>query len=114
MITGHRHPATCFVCGRRPDGFGYAPSSRAPIAWSCTHHLPEAKVAYHLPTTTLDAFEQRALNDAGDEAGGYLDSIGKTDLATLAPDEWLIFRKLLLEGFGKSMRAQIDKNGAPF
>jgi hypothetical protein len=114
MIIGAHHPATCFVCGRRPSGFGYAPSDRKPIAWACMDHLKEARMAYHFPTTALDAFEQRALQAAGEDAGEYLDGIGKTDLATLTGEQWLIFTKLLLERFGTHMRDQIDKNGAPF
>lgn len=114
MIAGQRHPASCIVCGRRPEGYGYTPTARHAIAWACTDHLPEARMAYHMPRTKLDAFEQVALRDAGDMAGAYLDSIGETDLAKLSEEQWLIFRKTMLEEFGESMRRQIDKDGAPF
>lgn len=114
MITGHRHPATCIVCGRRPSGLGYVPSAGRSIGWACIEHLPQARTVYQMPKTKLDPFEQIALDEAGNEAGAYLDSIGQTDLAALNEEEWLIFRKTLLEGFGSSMRRQIDEHGAPF
>lgn len=114
MIIGQHHPATCIVCGRRPDGFGYTPSAKHRVGWACTGHLQQARAIYHMPKTKLDPFEQVALEEAGNEAGAYLDSIGTTDLAALNEAEWLIFRKTLLEGFGTSMRRQIDEHGAPF
>lgn len=114
MISGHRHSATCILCGRRPSGFGYAPSDSHPVGWACWVHLPQAETVYKLPHTTLDAYEQIALREAGDAAGAYLDKLGQTDLALLTPEEWLIFRKTLLEEFGTSMRKQIDVHGAPF
>lgn len=39
-------------------------------------------------STDTTAYEDAALEHAGDCAGEYLDSIGKTDLATLTQEEW--------------------------
>lgn len=114
MIIGQHHPATCFVCGRRPDGFGYAPSASRAIGWACTRHLQQARVIYHMPKTKLDPFEQVALEEAGNEAGAYLDRVGISFDPMPTEEQWLIFRKTLLEGFGTSMRRQIDEHGAPF
>lgn len=43
--------------------------------------------------------EQDALKNAGAMAGEYLDSIGKTDLATLTVEEWNTFIECAVTGF---------------
>lgn len=39
----------------------------------------------------MQSYEKEALTLAGQEAGGWLESIGKTDLAQLTEAEWLMF-----------------------
>lgn len=41
----------------------------------------------------LEEYEENALTYAGQMAGEYLESINKTDLTTLTPQEWEIFIK---------------------
>jgi hypothetical protein len=40
--------------------------------------------------------EELARDHAGTVAGEYLESVGKTDLATLTPDEWAIFLQCVI------------------
>ncbi len=43
--------------------------------------------------------ENASIEVAGQMAGEYLDSIGKTDLATLGRDEWLTFIGCVIDGY---------------
>ena len=53
--------------------------------------------------------EKAALEAGGAAAGAYLDSIGKTDLATMTADEWTAFCAALFEATCESLRRQADK-----
>lgn len=64
---------------------------------------PCAPYAGSLPMITTDT-EEEALEAGGNAGGQYLDSIGKTDLATLSPLEWSTFLSKVLEGYGEHMR----------
>lgn len=67
----------------------------------CTACAPFAGVVPMIATTDL---ESAALAAGGDQAGQYLDEIGKTDLATLTGDEWGAFLAKVLEGYSTHMR----------
>lgn len=67
-----------------------------------------------MPQKDLDAYEMNAAADAGDGAGEYLDSIGKTDLAVLSQIEWAEFLKRIIVGFEKAMRGRMLTGTAPF
>lgn len=103
-----RGPALCFICGRQSASLGYAPSANSIPGWFCEPCWPVVKKAYHMAPDLLNAFEERALNEAGNAAGQYLDAIGKTDLAALAPEEWRLFLETFLRGYGTSMRWQLE------
>ena len=62
---------------------------------------------------TIDEYEGRALEDGGNAGGEYLDSIGKTDLAQLKPEEWSTFLGCILQGYAESMREIVLKE-VPF
>lgn len=47
--------------------------------------------------------EKCAMDDAGTLGGAYLDSIGKTDLATLTKEEWNAFIEVVCGGYAGSM-----------
>lgn len=54
---------------------------------------------------------ERAAMDAGGAFGGaYLDSLGKTDLATLDPGEWAIFIEAVVTGYCDHLRALADRD----
>ena len=99
---------TCFICKRRHDNLGVAPHERAPVKWFCDAHLGNVnlKKAYHM---RLDRFEEQALEDGGNAGGEYLDSLGRTDLADLAPEEWQHFLSLVLTGYADSMREIVSR-----
>lgn len=49
--------------------------------------------------------ERQALETAGEVAGEYLDSLGRTDLALLTAAEWATLIEVTVTGFGDSLRA---------
>ena len=49
--------------------------------------------------------EKAAFVHGGEVGGEYLDSIGKTDLEALQPDEWLTFIEAVVTGYCDSLRA---------
>lgn len=99
---------TCFICKRRHDNLGVAPSERHPVKWSCKPCLSTTnlKKVYHM---RLDEFESRALEDGGNAGGEYLDSIQKTDLASLDEREWAAFLGRVLQGYADSMRDIVSR-----
>lgn len=48
--------------------------------------------------------EQAAIQQGGVYGGEYLDSLGKTDLATLTPEEWAQFCECIITGFVDAMQ----------
>lgn len=62
-----------------------------------------------MPKRQLDDFERRALEDGGNAGGEYLDELGKTDLATLDPEEWSRFLGLVMTGYADSMREIVSR-----
>jgi hypothetical protein len=55
----------------------------------------------------FDPIETDALGHAGAAGGQYLDSIGKSDLEKLTPNEWTHFLELVVDGFGCRMRERL-------
>ena len=49
--------------------------------------------------------EKAAFVHGGAMGGEYLDSIGKTDLETLKPEEWLTFIEAVVSGYCDHLRA---------
>jgi hypothetical protein len=129
-----KEPTVCAVCRRHAVALGYVPHYRqpgqkapawpsrawgnpqGPTIWLCDHngcHAASKKV-YAMPNEILDAYEIGAALEAGAEAGGYLDEIGKFDLRTLDAGEWREFLRRVLVGFEHVMRRKILNNEAPF
>jgi hypothetical protein len=54
----------------------------------------------------LRQIEKDAVRAGGEAAGGYLDSIGKTDLAQLTAAEWQAFCEALFKGATDDLRRQ--------
>lgn len=80
--------ALCGCCGRTATGFGYAPKTGQSIIWVCDDVcLQLAKDSYSMKQDQFSRLESKAAGKGGEEAGQFLDSIGKTDLATLTIDE---------------------------
>jgi hypothetical protein len=96
------------ACGRRHDNVGYAPTQRHPVKWLCLACVPNGKAIYKMKTRTLDVYEEHALLEGGDAGGAYLESIGKTDLATLTEGEWCSFLERVLMTYGATMQKSFD------
>ncbi len=60
-----------------------------------------------MPQPDFDLLETEAIDEAGALAGAYLDSINKSDLATLTPDEWREFLERVVDGFGSHLRHRL-------
>lgn len=67
-----------------------------------------------MPKMDLDAYETAARDEAGEMAGAYLDSLGKTDLASLTEEEWRTFLHQVIVGFEASLRRRFLARAAPF
>lgn len=105
----------CFCCRRRDDGLGLVvPGRPNRIIWSCADHIHLAEKARHMPRKELDLFEQQAMGEAGDAAGAYLDSIGRTDLAALDQVQWVTFCKTMITTFGTALEKRLQSTEAPF
>jgi len=97
-------------------GYGPPKRERPPVIWLCDHNgcHAAAKKVYAMPKEMLDAYEIGAALEAGAEAGGYLEEIGKTDLATLDAGEWREFLRRLFVGYELVLRRKILNNEPPF
>lgn len=106
----------CAVCRGHagPNGFVRG-RSKAPI-WACDDPLCISllKKVHTMTKATLDAYEHQAALAAGDDAGAWLDEIGKTDLSALTKEEWEEFLGLIVIRFQSHMRRMIESDEAPF
>ncbi len=112
-----REPICCAVCLRLALAIGYAPKQGAPVAWLCEDCIAKpdlGRIVYHMTAKTLSHHEAAALAEAGELAGDYLMSIGKTDLASLTTEEWLTFLKTVFEAYAQNMRSRLLDHAAPF
>lgn len=60
-----------------------------------------------------DPHETAALAAAGPLAGEYLESIGKTDLATLSEGEWLTFLEVVVTAYQDALARRLDAGQHP-
>jgi len=91
----------CVVCNRAPRGFGYDPRlarENGKPGWACSMRcLDIIKRTRGMVDATPN--EQAAMQEGGAMGGEYLESIGKTDLATLTGDEWTTFVECVITGY---------------
>jgi hypothetical protein len=106
-----RLPTVCAVCRRQAVWLGYRPDepARLPAIWLCDDEYCHAAAhwIYAMPKAQLEAHELGAMLDAGALAGGYLDTIGQTDLARLDAEQWREFLRQLLVGYEHTLRRKI-------
>lgn len=109
-------PTLCAVCRRHAWGFGYSPHPRSKLIWVCqdSECIAGAKKVYRMTKLMFDPMEKKAIREAGDRAGGYLDDIGETDLAKLSPEQFSQFCTLLVDTFGKSLKRITLDGEIPF
>lgn len=60
-----------------------------------------------------DEHEIAAIQAASPMAGEYLDSIGKTDLATLTDTEWLTFLEVVITAYQDELVRRLDTGRHP-
>lgn len=104
------NPESCFVCRRRADGLGVMKGNR--IGWLCQQCADGGygTRTIRMPVREFDRYEAGALRRAAEgRAGAYLDSLGRTDLADLHPQEWQHVCRLIIEDFGEGIRAEVGE-----
>jgi hypothetical protein len=60
-----------------------------------------------------DEHEKAAIAAASPMAGEYLDSIGKTDLATLTDTEWLTLLEVIITAYQDELARRLDQGWHP-
>jgi len=96
----------CALCRRGARGWGYLESrlqsERPPLAL-CSKRCCDITRRLH-GMIDPNRFEQAALEAASLEAGRYVETLGKTDLAHFSFDEWCTFVALIVTGFQDALR----------
>jgi hypothetical protein len=87
----------CFICAR--EAFSGLAFKFKPVCLTCAPHSLAGAVMLEFTET-----EDEAIAEGGAQAGAYLDSIGKTDLAELTPEQWAKFLGTFLHGYSAAMR----------
>jgi len=59
-------------------------------------------------------YERAALLIASDAAGEFLEATGKTDLATLSPEEWRSFLEVIFLSSTREIARLTDEDAVPF
>lgn len=93
--------ALCPVCHRAGRGIVLQVPDK-PIADLCSLDCAQVWIS----TRPSSHQEADAIARGGQAAGDYLDSIGKTDLAALTPDEWTTFCTKLYVAACEELRRQ--------
>lgn len=107
----------CAACRRPTIGLAVIPKGRrnAPLAWVCND--PEciqiARNTYDMKQIEFHRIDELATQDGGNEAGAYLDKIGKTDLAQLSEQEWQEFCRAMVGGYRTALKTKLQHE-APF
>ena len=101
----------CAVCHREPRGFGWFDATHRvadPRRDTTRRRLcgPACQDICHRSHGMTDPTpnEQAAMIAGGDAAGGYLESLGKSDLATLSSAEWLQLIEIVVTGYCDTLR----------
>lgn len=100
---------TCFICKRRHDNIGFQLSRSHPIKWFCRADSSYIQEATKLSRKQFDIYETDSLQEGGNAAGQYLDSIGQTDLAELNPMQFKLFFTKFLGAYEDAMRSAMER-----
>lgn len=105
----------CWLCRRRDDGVGFLSGGfDKKFVPSCLDHIALGKVAFAMPRSEYDRYEQDAMLAAGDAGGEFLAGIGETDLAKLDEVQFIAFVKAVIDHFGKELEKRIQALEPPF
>jgi hypothetical protein len=86
----------CRVCRRTARGFAYRDIAACSLAHARILQGTQGMI-------DPDQYESDALGVAGERGGEYLDSIGKTDLATMTEEEWQALIAVICGGYVERM-----------
>ena len=101
----------CAVCHREPRGFGWFDAgfkvldprrdrTRRRLCSRICQDICHRRRGMIDPTPN----EQAAMAAGGNAAGEYLESLGKSDLATLSPPEWRQLIEIVVTGYCDTLR----------
>lgn len=109
-------PGVCGCCGRASSGIGYSPRPNKPVLWLCDDRgcIDIAKDSYFMKQDDFDSIETLAVREGGFAAGEYLNSLGKTDLASLSEPEWNEFCRRVVTGYRKDLSRRVLDSVVPF
>ena len=107
----------CCVCASPAIGWGYASGAKTvdQIAFCCDDPecLHIAKDTYGMRQSEFRRLDAMATDDGGQKAGAYLESIGKSDLASLSTEEWEQFCREMIAGYREALKGRL-RGEAPF
>ena len=109
-------PTLCPICRRRARWLGHAPAVGAAILWYCGGEVcgTVLRGVYTMQTQIFDEYEIGSRREGAEKAGAYLDTIGKTDLATLTREEFDELWVAFMNGFEQAMQRKLLEHQAPF
>ena len=101
----------CAVCRREPRGFGWFDAnfpvadprrdlSRRRLCSRACQDICHRRHGMIDPTPN----EEAAMTAGGDAAGAYLESLGRSDLATLSPAQWRQLIEIVVTGYCDTLR----------
>lgn len=105
---------SCVVCGRDARGYGYQRGTAAMRRRACSIMCLDILVVRGGDVLELTHFEKQAIDAASDAAGSYLEEIGKSDLATLTPEEWRHLLSLVFVRSTAEVQRLADEGAVPF
>ena len=105
----------CAVCHRSARWYGFDPhlarlsGNAVRLCSRLCQDIAARKEGMIDPTE----HEIAAMEAAGQQAGEYLDSIEKTDLAQMAEDEWMTMIEVVITGYTDKLRELADARPVP-
>lgn len=114
-FTGFRLCACCKI--RESRGLGWfdvkLPIGNRVYHWACSPRCQEVIMNRNGQDQPLTEQERAAVDHAGQEAGAYLEALGKTDLAQMEFDEWMEFIQGVCLSFADYVRERAQNEDIP-
>lgn len=105
----------CAGCARPTVGFGVVAKWESEILWCCGE--PDCFLAvtgtYKMNPREFGRLDTIATVKGGEEAGEYLDEIGKFSLESLSEEEWDTFCRRLIAGYRFALHETL-RSESPF
>lgn len=104
------------VCHREPRGLGFK-VGKSDYTWFCSRQCLDGwkrMTDRGKKKMDLTRDEVTAIQFAAEQAGQYLDSIGKTDLATMTADEWMTLNETVFMSASWKLSEIISIKEVPF